>query len=199
MIKKLRICLESSTVECARRLIDKLQKDIARPQPQSTRAELPAWQLWLRRWIPVAACLAVAGVVAATQFQAAEKLRQENGALRPSGQNVDSLRRRNVEYQQLLAENKELNRLRKDQLELESLRNEIAQLQVRVQETETLRAENQKFGCRFRWFQRRAEATSSSREKQRRSPSMREQLKNIGLAHILRPTIMIIRQPRSSR
>ncbi len=125
-------------------LVDKLQDAILLPQPRFARAEFSAWRLWLRRWIPAAACLAVAGVVAATQFQAAEKLRQENGALRPSGQNLDSLRRKNVEYQQLLAENKELNRLRKDQLELESLRNEVAQLQVRMQEAETLRAENQK-------------------------------------------------------
>lgn len=165
-------------------LIDKLHGDISLPPAAVARTERGAWRLLLRWWIPAAACFALVGVVVATQFQAAVKLRQENEALRPSGQNLDTLRRKNVEYQQLLAGNKELERLRKDNLELETLRNEVAQLRLKVQETEILRVENQKLRLQIalvRNDQAEADIFETFKAKAQ-SIKCVSNLKNIGLA-----------------
>ena len=127
-------------------LLARLQADISLPKQPSRSAVQPEPAPWLRRLLPAlgfAGCFLACAVVFAVQTNSLTQLRKENETLRAAAQNVEQLRRDNVDYQRLLAENQELERLRKDALELQQLRAEVALLRGQVGEIAKLRAENQ--------------------------------------------------------
>lgn len=123
-------------------LLKSLLSDIPRP-PNSRRVHqsTPNW-LWLRRWIPVAACLTIGTCVLAVQAGAVIKLRREIQASSPAIQNLDQLRQSNAQYKRLLREYGDLETLHNDYVEAVVLRNEVAQLRIQFDEVKRLRGEN---------------------------------------------------------
>ena len=123
-------------------LLNNLLSDIPhRPTPAGVNHSTPGW-LWLRRWIPVAVCLAIGACVFVVQAGATIKLRREIQAASPAVENLDQLRQSNAHYKRMLRENGELEKLREEYLEAVALRDEIAQLRIQFDEVKRLHGEN---------------------------------------------------------
>jgi hypothetical protein len=128
-------------------LRDRLQAQIALPNPEPRSTRRYDTRPWLRRWMPALSFAAffVACVVAiGVQTNVLTDLKRENESLRASVQNLPQLQNENAEFKRLQTQTGELERLRNDNLELQKLRSEAGRLQAQSAEVERLRVENHK-------------------------------------------------------
>jgi TolA-binding protein len=124
-----------------------LEATISLPRTTNPSRQEPGAAPLFTRWFPAASfavfflvCLAAVGM----QTKAVWTLQKENELLRAAAPDLEQLRRENAELKRNQLQSQQLDRLRRDNDELKKLQNEVAQLRAALQQSETVREENQR-------------------------------------------------------
>ncbi|MEO6183875.1 MAG: hypothetical protein ABIP71_12385 [Verrucomicrobiota bacterium] len=121
---------------------EKLRQDIRLPRVVfSQNIESGIGFPW-KRWLSATICLVFALTAVAMQFKTLIRLKKENAGLQFATQNLEQLRRDNMEFKKLMLASEDIERLRKDNAELLKLRAEVSQLRTATAGLENLRAKN---------------------------------------------------------
>src|SRR6266850_2173564 len=124
-------------------LLETLKSQIDLPRPQSEEPRFYERPSFFRRWLPalsVALWLVACVVILGVQSNLLIKLKAENAALRAAAERTDAAN----QDQSRLKRKDELTRLRADNDEVRKLRAEVSELNERLKQLETLRAQNRR-------------------------------------------------------
>lgn len=120
-------------------LLDRLERDLRATLPPKDGVPDAVWSI-LRRWWPIAACLALSITVLSHQYRIVAKLRRENESLQKAVASLEMSRLENAQNQGSIAE---LKRLRAEKAEIQLLTDEIANFKKSLGEIDRLKAENE--------------------------------------------------------
>ncbi|MEO6034362.1 MAG: hypothetical protein ABIQ35_03820, partial [Verrucomicrobiota bacterium] len=163
-------------------LEENLLHGIRLPQAGSAETFPMAIGFAWKRWLPAMICLAFALTVVAVQFNSIVRLKKQNAELQAATQNLEQLRRYNLEFKKQVIAVEELDQLRRDVAELAGLRAEIARLRAETSGLENLRAENKNLAASVGASAKANEDFSAEAKARAERIQCVNNLKQIGLA-----------------